>query len=190
MIIAIKDKDCVHIAFDKNEWMLIGITKHDLMLESNLPYWKPEGINNTVMTITSNFRARDTLRYNLNFEKPLSLKYLQFEFASQMRKILIDSKITEDKEDEYFENVIIASDNLLYTIDKYYFVEEIQEFIVFDHHEKIAMEVFDGQNKMEMSILERINEVIAYCNVYANNEVKTVYIVNTRDMVLVEHKIS
>ena len=121
MIIAIKDKDQVYLVFDQREWMLIGLIKEDYMLYGNLPYWKPEGTENMLVTATSNLRARDVLRYNVKFSEPLSLKYIQFYIASEIRKTLIEFNCIEDKEEEPFEHVIIASKNELYVIDRYFF---------------------------------------------------------------------
>lgn len=120
----------------------------------------------------------------MKFSEPLSLKYIQFYIASEIRKTLIEFNCIEDKEEEPFEHVIIASKNELYVIDRYFFAEKIQDVIVFGDYSKMIHEVLVNQLQSDMKIEDRIIEAIKLYNLYAITHIQSVFIINTSEMIL------
>jgi hypothetical protein len=186
MIIAIKDGDCVHLAFDIKEWGLIGVMHDDLMLKGNHPYWIIKAKNPALMTSTYNLTARDLFRYNFPFAEIKDIKQIQLEIVPWIRKTLTEYQIIKDKEEETFESIIIAREDRLFVVDQYFFVEEIHDYIVFGGASIFAMYVL--KQTAHLDPINRIRATFEKAMNYYHHCIEQFYVIDTKDFTLKTYK--
>ena len=128
MLIARKDGDRIVVGLTLAD-SLIDMTDKDLSLVENIPFWKVKGVKDCYVFAEDLTFATDLLRFNdYIFKNITDGNSVITNVIPKMKEVLNKySQIVNGK--EWDSQLLIIKDNKMFTIDNYFTVTEVDEFV-------------------------------------------------------------
>ena len=128
MIVARKKDDRIVVGIITAD-SLVDMTSKDLVLESNLPFWKVKGVKDCYVFCEDTCFAADLLRYNDNVFKGVTDSESLIANAIPKMKNLLDKNGCFTDKNKWGSQLLVVTNNKMFIVDRYFCVLEADEYV-------------------------------------------------------------
>lgn len=189
MMIAIKDRDNVIYVYTHDEIGLIGLMEKDYFLETNCPVFKTKGNKPSLMAIINSHFERQSIKYELEINQEIDLKYINNQLIKDFKKIHDDLKIKTYETNFVSSTFLLAQEDRLFRVTANGSVIEVEKFIVLNGSHDLATAYLYRIFDLPGNIILKLKDFFKLYNQYHREFFNEFYTMDNRSFKSIKHKI-